>query len=88
MIILADETYELFFSNTLRSSVHVDEHVNIDNKNKVLRSMFDGILADGKRVAEQVRRRVDSVALGSSIASVGYANSRCKFNNYHRRKVR
>lgn len=70
MIILADETYELFFSNTLRSSVHVDEHINIDNKNKVLRSMFDGILADGKRVAEQVRRRVDSVATRSSIASV------------------
>lgn len=32
--------------------------------------MFDGILADGKRVAEQVRRRVDSVATRSSIASV------------------
>lgn len=69
MIILADETYELFFSNTLRSSVHVDEHVNIDNKSKVLRSMFDGILADGKRVAEQVRRRVDSVATRNSITS-------------------
>lgn len=31
--------------------------------------MFDGILADGKRVAEQVRRRVDSVATRNSITS-------------------
>ncbi|CAI6521698.1 AIS_HP2_G0019820.mRNA.1.CDS.1 [Saccharomyces cerevisiae] len=69
MIILADETYELFFSNTLRSSIHVDERININNKNKVFRSMFDGILADGKRVAEQVRRRVDSVATRNSITS-------------------
>lgn len=69
MIILADETYELFFSNTLRSSIHADEHINVNNKNKVLRSMFDGILADGKRVAEQVRRRVDSVATRNSITS-------------------
>lgn len=70
MIVLADETYELFFTVTFRHSVHVNEHVDLsDTKNKALRNMFDGILADGRRVAEEVRRRVDSVATRNSIAS-------------------
>ncbi|KAL3237495.1 GTPase-activating protein MDR1 RNJ42_01029 [Nakaseomyces bracarensis] len=70
MIILADETYELFFSSTLKNSVHIDEAVETNNyRSKALRNMFDGILADGRRVAEQVRRRVDSVATRSSIGS-------------------
>lgn len=70
MIILADETYELFFSQTLRESIHTTESVTAsDTKNKALRSMFDGIIADGRRVAESVRRRVDSVATKSSLAS-------------------
>lgn len=71
MIILADETYELFFSQTLRESIHTSEAVNaFDTKNKALRTMFDGIIADGRKVAESVRRRVDSVATKSSVASV------------------
>lgn len=71
MIILADETYELFFAKTFRLSIHVDESVQSDNnKNNALRGMFDGILADGRRVAEQVRRRVDSVATRNSMSSV------------------
>lgn len=71
MIILADETYELFFSQTLRESIHTSEAVNAsDTKNKALRTMFDGIIADGRKVAESVRRRVDSVATKSSVASV------------------
>ena len=70
MIILADETYELFFSETLRDSIRIDEGNESNNyRTKALRNMFDGILADGKRVAEQVRRRVDSVATRSSISS-------------------
>ena len=32
--------------------------------------MFDGIIADGRRVADQVRRRVDSVATRSTTASI------------------
>lgn len=40
-----------------------------EGKEKALRNMFDGIIADGKRVAEEVRRRVDSVATKGSIAS-------------------
>lgn len=70
MIILADETYELFFDRTLRSSIHVDETaVANGSKNKAIRNVFDGILADGRRVAEQVRRRVDSVATRASVPS-------------------
>lgn len=70
MIILADETYELFFTVTFRHSIHVDHHVALsDAKDNALRNMFDGIIADGRRVAEQVRRRVDSVATKSSIES-------------------
>ncbi|SCU84949.1 LAFA_0D12992g1_1 [Lachancea sp. 'fantastica'] len=70
MIILADETYETFFAHTLRNSTHVDEKVaNLDGRDNGLRNMFDGLLADGKRVASQVRRRVDSVATRTSASS-------------------
>lgn len=72
MVILADETYELFFSTTLRDSIHLEEGANDGANNQVLKSMFDGIIADGRRVAERVRRRVDSVATNKSRAdSVG-----------------
>lgn len=71
MIILADETYELFFTITFRHSIHVDQRVDLSEaKDKALRSMFDGIIADGRRVADQVRRRVDSVATRSTTASI------------------
>ncbi|CAB4251887.1 similar to Saccharomyces cerevisiae YGR100W MDR1 Cytoplasmic GTPase-activating protein for Ypt/Rab transport GTPases Ypt6p, Ypt31p and Sec4p [Maudiozyma barnettii] len=66
MVILADETYELFFSTTLRSSIHLEEGADESGNNQVLKSMFDGIIADGRRVAERVRRRVDSVATNKS----------------------
>ncbi|AAS50456.1 AAR091Wp [Eremothecium gossypii ATCC 10895] len=63
MIILADETYELFFAHTLRNSVRVDSPVTFfDGKVKALKNVFDGLIADGRRVAHEVRRRVDSVA--------------------------
>lgn len=70
MIILADETYEMFFAHTLRNSIHVDEKIGSrDSRGGALRNMFDGFLADGKRVASQVRRRVDSVATKNSSSS-------------------
>lgn len=75
MIILADETYELFFSKTLRSSIYVDKSYDADVSNNTrgnaLRCMLDGIVADGRRVAQQVRLRVDSVTSrgGSATAS-------------------
>lgn len=63
MVVLADETYELFFSNTLRFSIHVAKP--LDGKFDTirnLRDMFDGLLADGRKVASKVRRRMDSAA--------------------------
>lgn len=63
MVILADETYELFFSKTLNSSLHIDKP--LDSKAATmrnLRDMFDGLLADGREVAKKVRRRMDSAA--------------------------
>lgn len=60
MVILADETYELFFSKTLRSSIHIDKPLEADTSIRNLRDMFDGILADGREVAKKVRLRMDS----------------------------
>lgn len=63
MVILADETYELFFSKTLRTSIHTDKplETKYDTMNNI-RNMFDGLLADGRKVANKVRRRMDSAA--------------------------
>ncbi|KAK6200997.1 GTPase activating protein [Scheffersomyces amazonensis] len=63
MVILADETYELFFSHTLRNSIHLDKP--LDSKFDTMRNlkgMFDGLLADGIKVANKVRQRMDSAA--------------------------
>lgn len=63
MVILADETYELFFSKTLRHSVHIDKPLDTKAATmRNLRDMFDGLLADGREVAKKVRRRMDSAA--------------------------
>lgn len=66
MVILADETYELLFTETLASSIHLDRSTSISDKGGLLRDMFDGLLADGRRVASQVRRRMDSTATSVS----------------------
>ncbi|CAI5759160.1 unnamed protein product [Candida verbasci] len=63
MVILADESYELLFSSTLRNATHLSKP--LDQKfNPIgnIKNMFDGLLADGKKVANQVRRRMDSRA--------------------------
>ncbi|CCK68551.1 GTPase-activating protein MDR1 KNAG_0B01040 [Huiozyma naganishii CBS 8797] len=71
MIVLADETYELFFAETFRLSINLDINFGSNNdRGKALRGMFDGIIADGRRVAEHVRRRVDSVATKNSAVSI------------------
>ena len=69
MVILADETYEMFFAQTLRDSIHLDQGATINRGSGALKSMFDGIIADGRRVAEEVRRRVDSVSTRSGNVS-------------------
>jgi Ca2+-binding EF-hand superfamily protein len=62
MVILANETYEQLFAKTLPDLIHTDRSITVTNKNGVLRDMFDGLIADGRRVATQVRRRMDSTA--------------------------
>lgn len=63
MVVLADETYELLFSQTLRDACHVDKPlVSKFDTMRNLRDMFDGLLADGREVAKKVRRRMDSAA--------------------------
>lgn len=63
MVVLADETYELFFSNTFRNSFHIDKPLDSKaNAIRNLRDMFDGLIADGREVAKKVRRRMDSAA--------------------------
>lgn len=74
MVILADETYELLFTETLASSIHLDRSTSISDKGGILRDMFDGLLADGRRVANQVRRRMDSTATSISNNN-GYSDS-------------
>lgn len=63
MVVLADETYELLFSRTLRESFHLDAPLDSQaDAMRNLRDMFDGMLADGREVAKKVRRRMDSAA--------------------------
>lgn len=66
MVILADETYELLFSKTLSDSIHLDRKTKVTNNGNILRDMFDGLLADGRRVATQVRRRIDSTTVAEN----------------------
>lgn len=62
MVVLADETYELFFSHTLRGAVHIEPLDAKVTAIRNLRDMFDGLLADGREVAKKVRRRMDLLA--------------------------
>lgn len=68
MVVLADETYELFFSKTFRESFHIDKPLDSKaNAIRNLRDMFDGLIADGREVAKKVRRRMDSAATQTSV---------------------
>lgn len=63
MVVLADETYELFFSKTFRESIHLTEPISTKyDPVRSLKDMFNGLLADGQQVALKVRRRMDSAA--------------------------
>uniref|UniRef100_A0A060SYI6 ARAD1A12650p n=1 Tax=Blastobotrys adeninivorans TaxID=409370 RepID=A0A060SYI6_BLAAD len=66
MVLLADETLEMFFAYTLRQSVHLTkEGTGVFEKQlapkRTLRSVFDGLMADGMRVATEVRKRIDEI---------------------------
>lgn len=69
MVVLADETYELFFSKTLQSAFHIDNPLDSKFTMRNLRDIFDGLLADGREVAKKVRRRMDSAAQSNQQSS-------------------
>lgn len=81
MVILANETYELLFAQTLADSIHLDRKITVTNKGSIIRDMFDGLLADGRRVATQVRRRMDSTATSTSDNQSAKAKTRA--NSFH-----
>lgn len=69
MVVLADETYELLFSSTIRHAIHIDNPSAEFDPMRNLRDMFDGLLADGREVAKKVRRRMDSAAHSGQLSS-------------------
>ncbi|GME67245.1 unnamed protein product [[Candida] boidinii] len=80
MVILSDTTYESFFAETLRKSIHVDDEVDTKlDMYKNIRGMFNNFLADGRRVAIEVKRRMDDAAksagLNNNDASSSSSNS-------------
>ncbi|KAH3668738.1 hypothetical protein OGAPHI_002493 [Ogataea philodendri] len=82
MIILADETYESFFHNDFWKSFHVNDKVS-ENPGVVnnLRGMFTDFLADGRRVANEVRKRMDDATktvASSDQSSITTRNSRAQ----------
>ncbi|QPG76704.1 hypothetical protein FOA43_004098 [Brettanomyces nanus] len=76
MVILADDTYESFFRTQFYKSFHVDEKINknvgvVDN----LRGMLNNFLADGRRVAVQVRKRMDEATKNTKSSADGRAGA-------------
>lgn len=63
MVVLADETLETLFSTSFQECIHLTKTgtgvFEKTQSNKTLRTVFDGILADGMRVAGEVRKRID-----------------------------
>jgi hypothetical protein len=60
MVVLADETLETFFASLWQSSVHFETVVK-PTQRVTLRSVFDGLMADGIRVAGEVKKRIDEI---------------------------
>ncbi|CAN6596619.1 GTPase-activating protein GYP2 [Trichomonascus vanleenenianus] len=67
MVVLADETLEMLFAQSLRSAIHLDKagtgvfDLQKNNSKPTLRSVFDGLMADGMRVAGEVKKRIDEL---------------------------
>lgn len=63
MVVLADETLEILFSTSLQEMIHLTKTgtgvFSKTQSTRTLRTVFDGILADGMRVAGEVRKRID-----------------------------
>lgn len=59
MVVLADETLETLFAVSLPQSVILRQSDADRHKRASLRDVFDGLVADGMRVAGEVRKRID-----------------------------
>lgn len=76
MVILANETYSSFFENQFWKSFDLDKPGNIDNSvfgGMVgnIRGMVNNVMADGARVATQVRKKMDEArSRGDTINSI------------------
>lgn len=68
MVVLADESYELFFGEILANSIDVNKEMN-KKPNFNLKSLFDGLVADGRKVANEVKRRIDDANHGHSASN-------------------
>lgn len=61
MVVLADETLEDFFSETLRALIDLASRDSYRSPVLALRSVVDGLITDGYRMAGEVRRRIDEL---------------------------
>lgn len=61
MVVLADETLEDFFSETLRALMDLAGGASYRSPVLALRSVVDGLISDGYRMAGEVRRRIDEL---------------------------
>lgn len=63
MVFLGDPTLELFFSKTIHEGTHITEKGTgvFAKKEFSLRSMMDGIMNDGLRMAGEVRKRIEEL---------------------------
>ncbi|ODQ65871.1 TBC-domain-containing protein [Nadsonia fulvescens var. elongata DSM 6958] len=84
MVILADETLEMFFSKSLPLSMLANLNnsrqglLGIDNPTRfknTLKDVFDGLVTDGMRVANEVKRRIDDGAKNTKGRSSSQGNN-------------
>ncbi|GMM33942.1 GTPase-activating protein [Saccharomycopsis crataegensis] len=76
MVILADESYELFFGEILASSIDINKPIKNAQSHFNIRNMFDTLVADGRKVANEVRRRIDDVQSITSPTASTFKRSR------------
>lgn len=69
MVILADETYELYFAQIMSTLFDVLKPLRNDKSVFNLRNIFDSLVADGRKVATEVKKRMDSNTSGASVKS-------------------
>lgn len=87
MVILANETYSSFFENQFWKSFELDSPGNMENgvfggMVGNIRGMVNNVMADGARVATQVRKKMDEArSRGDTVTSVESASSSFDLNS-------